>query len=314
LEGDRRLIRQRAEVVEPDEAQNPEPKPLLEGGLPCRLCFHEDLPKEDEDWASAGLLAFRARFLLASAKRQQQERARLYINAGSDDKRRSSDDADLSLKDVAVAAKLAPGGETMLKAAIKVGPADHGRPMSLAEFDHAEVQEGHCYELGRGVIVVSDVPKPRHLVQVAETRIILTVYKIANPNRIYAICSSGECKLLIPGYESERHPDLAIYKTLPPEESKDFWFTWVPELVIEVVSRGSELRDYQEKREEYRAVGVREYWILDADKQQMLVLQRIGKRWRERIVRPPEIYQTRLLPGLQFACEQVFQAAKAAGR
>ena len=38
----------------------------------------------------------------------------------------------------------------MLKAAIKVGPADHGRRMSLADFDHAEVQEGYLYELGRG--------------------------------------------------------------------------------------------------------------------------------------------------------------------
>ena len=45
----------------------------------------------------------------------------------------------------------------MLKTRIKVGPKDHGRRMSLADFDHAEVQEGHLYELGRGVIIVSDV-------------------------------------------------------------------------------------------------------------------------------------------------------------
>jgi Uma2 family endonuclease len=200
----------------------------------------------------------------------------------------------------------------MLKAAIKIGPADHGRSMSLADFDHAEVQEGYLYELGRGVIVVSDVPKRRHLGQVLEIRKQLSAYQLANPNRIYAICSGSECKLLIGRYESERHPDLAIYKTLPPEEGDDFWSIWIPELVIEVVSPGSELRDYQEKLEEYLAFGVQEYWIIDADKQEMLVLQRVGGHWRERIVRPPEIYKTRLLPGLQFACEPVFQAANAA--
>ena len=106
----------------------------------------------------------------------------------------------------------------MLKAAIKLGPADDGRTMSLADFDHAEVQEGYLYELGRGVIVVSDVPKRRHLAQVLETRKQLTAYQFANPNGIYAICSGSECKLLIGRYESERHPDLALYKTLPPEE------------------------------------------------------------------------------------------------
>src|SRR5437879_2544469 len=123
----------------------------------------------------------------------------------------------------------------MLKAAIKVGPADHGRHMSLAEFDHAEVQEGYLYELGRGVIVVSDVPKKRHLFQVEATRDQLGVYKWTHPGRIQIIAGGSDCKIMVAGYESERHPDLSVYKTLPPEEGKDFWFTWIPEIVIEVV-------------------------------------------------------------------------------
>ena len=136
-------------------------------------------------------------------------------------------------------------------------------------------------------------------------------HKLAHPGRIYVIAAGSECKIALEDLQSERHPDLAIYKTLPPEESDDFWSIWIPELVIEIVSPGSELRDYQEKREEYLAFGVREYWIFDADKEEMLVLQRVGRRWRERIVRPPDVYKTRLFPGLQFSCERVFQAAKA---
>jgi len=79
-----------------------------------------------------------------------------------------------------------------------------------------------------------------------------------------------------------------------------------------VVSPGSELRDYQEKREEDLAFGVLEHWIFDLAKEGMLMLQRVGGRWRERMVRPGEIDQTRILPGLQFPCESVFQTAKAA--
>jgi Uma2 family endonuclease len=199
----------------------------------------------------------------------------------------------------------------MLKAAIKIGPADHGRRMSLAEFEHAEVQEGYLYELGREIIVVSDVPKKRHLLQVLEIRKILTAYQLANPNRSDAICAGSECKLLIVRYESERHPDLIIYKKPPPDEGPDFWSVWIPELVSEVVSPGSELRDYQEKREEYLALGVHEYWIVDSGKEEMLVLRRVRGLWRERIVRPGEVYQTRVLPGLQFPCGAVFHAAKA---
>src|SRR5205823_5441464 len=113
---------------------------------------------------------------------------------------------DASLKARACAVKLPEGGRRMLKSAIKVGPADHGRRMSLAEFDHAEVQEGYLYELGRGIIVVSDVPKKRHLLQILQIRETLSAYRHANPNRIYAICSGSECKLLIGRYDSERHP------------------------------------------------------------------------------------------------------------
>lgn len=165
----------------------------------------------------------------------------------------------------------------MLKAAIKIGPADHGRRMSLADFDHAEVQEGHCYELGRGVIVVSDVPKKRHLFQVASLRKQLMSSDFAHAGKTQVIAGGSECKIMVVGYESERHPNLALYMTLPPEEGKLFWFTWIPELVIEVVSPGSELRDYQEKREEYLAFGVREYWVFEAAKREMLTSSELAE-------------------------------------
>ena len=67
----------------------------------------------------------------------------------------------------------------MGKMVVKVGPSDHGRRMSLQEFDKAEVQEGYLYELGRGVIVVSDVPAPRHLAMVNAIRRQLMAYDLA---------------------------------------------------------------------------------------------------------------------------------------
>src|SRR5262245_17437405 len=118
--------------------------------------------------------------------------------------------------------------------ASKIGPADNGQRMSLADFEHAEVEEGYLYELGRGVIVVSDVPKPAHLELVNEIRRQLVAYDLANPGMIHAIAGGAECKLLVEALQSERHPDLAVYKTPPPSEGDDVWSIWVPELVIEV--------------------------------------------------------------------------------
>ena len=199
----------------------------------------------------------------------------------------------------------------MSQLAEKIGPADHGRRMSLADFEHVETVEGRRYELGRGVIIVSEVPNPPHLAQVNALRFQLTAYALAHPGRIYSIAGGGECKILLSALDSERHPDLAIYRTPPPGDESDVWYIWVPEIVIEVVSPDSEHRDYVDKREEYLAFGVLEYWIINADREEMLVLRRHGGRWAEQPVRPPQTYSTRRLPGLVLDGAAVFQAARA---
>lgn len=194
--------------------------------------------------------------------------------------------------------------------AIRIGPADNGQPMSLAEFEHAEVEEGYLYELGRGVIVVSDVPKPEHFAQVNAIRKQLVAYDLAHPEEIYGIAGGAECKVLVEVLQSERHPDLAVYKTPPPLEDDSVWSIWVPELVIEVMSPSSRSRDLHEKPDEYLAFGVKEYWIVDAKEDQVLVLQRARGKWREQIIEPPQIYRPALFPGLAFDCRKVFAAVK----
>jgi Uma2 family endonuclease len=201
----------------------------------------------------------------------------------------------------------------MPKTIVKIGPSDDGRPMSLDDFDEAEVQPGYIYELSRGVITVSDFPNPKHLEMVNEARRQLVAYDLAHPGVIHVLASGGECKVLLAGLESERHPDLAAYKTPPPEE-KNVWATWVPEIVLEVVSSESRHRDYEEKPDEYLQFGIREYWIIDSDKEKMVVLKRFRGEWREQNIKPSKLYNTSLLPGLEFSCKKVFEAAESAGK
>jgi Uma2 family endonuclease len=200
----------------------------------------------------------------------------------------------------------------MTRTVTRIGPLDHGRHMSLKEFDPAEGQPGYLYELSRGVVTVMDVPNRPHVDQVDTLRQQLEVYRATHSHQIYRLLSSGECKILIPTLESERHPDLSIYKR-PPAQEEDLWSTWIPEIVIEVVSPGSEHRDYVDKPEEYLLFGIREYWIVDAAKQEVLVLRRSLEGWKERTIRPPKKYRTRLLPGFEFDCGKVFQAAQGSG-
>lgn len=156
---------------------------------------------------------------------------------------------------------------------------------------------------------MSNVPNPLHMLIVTELRDRLAVLKAQRPGLIATICGSGECKILVEGQESERHPDLAIYRTPPPLADSDVWRVWIPALVIEVVSEESRTRDYTEKREEYLSFGVQEYWIVDFERQQVLVLRRRGGKWHEITVGVQDVYRCLVLPGFELTFAPIFEAA-----
>ena len=180
-----------------------------------------------------------------------------------------------------------------------VGPGDHGRRMSLDEFDTAEAVEGRIYELSRGEVVVTDVPNPPHARTVSTLRRQLTAYQFSSAGIIYDLLGGLECKLLIEPTQSERHPDLAVYKTAPPAEDSTAWSLWVPEIVVEVVSPGSEDRDYREKAEDYFHTGVKEYWIIDGGRGTITIHRRVSGRWQKRELKKTDRYTTHLLPGFE---------------
>ena len=80
--------------------------------------------------------------------------------------------------------------------------------------------------------------------------------------------------------------------------------------MVEIVSPGSAQRDYIEKREDYLRFGVTEYWIIDAAKEQLLVLSRSGDSWSETTIGPPNVHATDLLPGFSLDVANVFEMAR----
>jgi len=191
---------------------------------------------------------------------------------------------------------------------IIVGPADHGRRMTLDEFDTAEGVEGRLYELSRGEVVVTDVPNPSHGDTVDAVRELLSQYRVSRPGVIHRVFGGSECKLLIEPTQSERHPDVAVYKTPPPARDSSVWSIWVPEIVMEVVSPGGEHRDYVEKAEDYLHFGVGEYWIIDASRGVITVHRRSRGRWQKRELGKSDRYVTHLLPGFELVVATVVPA------
>jgi Uma2 family endonuclease len=193
----------------------------------------------------------------------------------------------------------------------RIGPADAGRRMSLDEFIEAESEEGWLYELARGVIVVTEVPAPNHGRIAHRLARLFGRYEDAHPGVIDYVAGGGECRLRLPGMQSDRHPDQAVYLD-PPPNGRAPWERWVPHIVVEVVSEGSEERDHVETREEYLRAGVTEYWILDPATRKMTALCRAGDVWEETVIPPGGTHLTHLLPGLKVRPDDLFGAAASA--
>jgi Uma2 family endonuclease len=187
---------------------------------------------------------------------------------------------------------------------ITIGPADHGRRMSLDNFIDADFQQGWLYELARGVIVVTHVPGINHGRIVLRLSDLFALYNASHRGVINYRAGGSECRIRLPGMICDRHPDQAVYLD-PQPPGNHSWTRWVPHIVVEIVSAGGEERDYVEKREEYLRVGVREYWILDPVGRRLVALARAGDTWDETVVAAGAVYRTHYLPGLEVRPEEL---------
>lgn len=183
---------------------------------------------------------------------------------------------------------------------IRIGPADHGRRMTLEEFREAEEGPGYRYELARGVLEVTEVPNDPHGQIVSNLYGLLFRYKSSHAGVILRIGGGSEFRLWIPELVSGRNPDAALVLHGTPKDERG---RRRPAWVAEVVSKRGEVRDYQTKREEYLVHGVREYWIVDPARRQVTVLTRLEAEgtptWAERVFRDDGPIVSPLLPGLE---------------
>ncbi|HEY2586915.1 MAG TPA: Uma2 family endonuclease [Tepidisphaeraceae bacterium] len=86
------------------------------------------------------------------------------------------------------------------------------------------------------------------------------------------------------------------------------------DLVMEIVSEDDPKRDFVTKRRDYAIAGIPEYWIVDPQRKEITVLQRVGDRYEVHgVFKPRQKATSVLLPGFAVSISAVFKAAEAAG-
>jgi Uma2 family endonuclease len=175
------------------------------------------------------------------------------------------------------------------------GHASNGMLITPEEFDRGEFEEGWCYELVNGVLIVSPIPSESEVDPNEELGRWLRNYQENHPK--------GSClNLTLPKRyvrigSNRRRADRVIWVGLGRLPRR--WET--PTIIAEFVSKGTRnrVRDYKAKREEYMNISVKEYWVIDRFDRCMIVFTHQGGETKHRVIREHKVYKTVLLPGFE---------------
>jgi Uma2 family endonuclease len=178
---------------------------------------------------------------------------------------------------------------------LRLGPRSAGLLLTPEEFDRARFEEGWRYELINGVLIVSPTPSRQERDPNEELGYWLRQYQAGHPRGSSLDLTLPEEELETRQGQDRRRVDRAIWAGLgrDPEEGE------TPTIAAEFVSEGkvNQERDYIAKRAEYRAIGVREYWVIDRFQRTLTVYAFSGEKDEERVIPEDKTYETPLLPG-----------------
>ncbi len=201
---------------------------------------------------------------------------------------------------------------TISRPRIRLGLRSTGMSMTAAEFDAwpaSDCDRRFRYELIRGVLVVAPAAGSGEVSPSEELGYILRLHKDNHPQGYLIDGTLFEHTL--PAGTNRRRCDRAVWVGLGriPNIEVDF-----PAIVVEFVSRSRRdyRRDYEEKRDEYRQAGAREYWIIDRFRRIMTVYRYshdLGQPETVVVVAEAETYQTDLIPGFELPLARLFKVA-----
>ncbi|RIK84021.1 MAG: hypothetical protein DCC68_02390 [Planctomycetota bacterium] len=189
-----------------------------------------------------------------------------------------------------------------------VGVYSAGITMSPDEFDAiVDFDENYRYELVHGVLVVHAIPSAGETGPNDKLGYLLQHYQSTHPQG-HSLDGTLYEQHIRTG-DSRRRADRVIWTGLgrAPDLAED-----VPTIVVEFVSAGRRdwRRDYIEKRNEYLAAGVLEYWVIDRFERRMTVYRPPVDGKNETVILEGDIYRTNLLPGFELSLAQLFAAAE----
>jgi len=195
-----------------------------------------------------------------------------------------------------------PGGDDM-----RSPEASAARGVKLTHDDFLLFpDDGKRHELIDGAHYVTPSPNTRHQRISGKLYLIIGNWLEANPigQLFYA-----PFDVVFSNFDVVEPDLLYMSNTRAAEILTEKHVSGVPELVIEIGSKGTRKRDETIKRRLYERAGVDEYWIVDPDIDSIRVFRRVGETFGRPIessVEAGDTLETPLLSGLVIPLARIF--------
>ena len=186
-------------------------------------------------------------------------------------------------------------------------PDMNGVLMTPEEFDAAEdYDENYRYELIHGVLVVSAIPLEASVGPNEMLGYWLLDYQ--QRHRQGSALNLTLPERYIRTRDSRRLADRVIWAGLGRLPN---WKREHPTIAVEFVSarRRDRDRDYVDKRRDYMAIKIKEYWIIDRFRRTLTVIRYRPRRPQILVVSEKQIYTTPLLPGFKLRLARLLAVA-----
>jgi Uma2 family endonuclease len=122
--------------------------------------------------------------------------------------------------------------------------------------------DGNRYEVIRGNLYVTAAPYPLH--EYVRSELFLILGSFVKARKLGKVLNAPVDVRLPQALGDPVQPDIFFLRTgNQPRWKADPSFDGVPDLAIEVLSRSTAHRDRKVKLEAYREAGIREYWLVD---------------------------------------------------
>ena len=168
------------------------------------------------------------------------------------------------------------------------------------------------YELTNGALIA--LPPESGVNNAIAIYLVLILSRLID----FRLIKVHSCELQVEGKTENRFPDLVVLHqqriSLLAKRSTITLDMPPPQLVVEVVSPGkqSHQRDYAEKRQQYEARGISEYWIIDPERQMVTVLKlKEGVYEEVGQFKGADRLPSQQFPDLTLTVEEILQAGQA---